>query len=111
MHVFFLSSHQKMAENLRSVLSKSNISVTHARSIDQARRLLRAVPDIFFVDYYVLSQSGIEITKTLLQEGLLEGAEIWLTGYGVTNTQKELLKIAGKHYWPQPLNFFDIQED
>ena len=110
MHVFFLSSHQKMAENLRSVLSKSNISVTHARSIDQARRLLRAVPDVFFVDYYILSQSGIEITKTLRQEGLLDGAEVWLTGYGVSNSKKELMKIAGNRYWPQPLNFFDIQD-
>jgi len=110
MHVFFLSSHQKMAENLRSVLSKSNISVTHARSIDQARRLLRAAPDVFFVDYYVLSQSGIEITKTLKQEGLLEGSEVWLTGYGIANSKKELMKIAGNRYWPQPLNFFDIQD-
>jgi tetratricopeptide (TPR) repeat protein len=101
-----------MAESLRLILSKSNINVIHARSLEQARRLLNNPPDVFIVDYYIHSDSGLEQTVQLQREGLLSDCEVWVTGYNLSKKyQEEALKlISGTTFWAQPLPYLDIQE-
>ena len=112
MRVFFLSTNQNMAESLRRTLGRSNIDVVHARSFQQARRLLSSPPDIFFADYYIYSEQSVPFIQDLQREFLLEGSDIWLTGYnlGPSDQQKSLQKILGSRYWAQPLPYLDIQE-
>ena len=112
MRVFFLSTNQNMAESLRRTLGRSNIDVVHARSFQQARRLLSSPPDIFFADYYIHSEQSVPFIQDLQKEFLLEGSDIWLTGYnlGPSDQQKSLQKILGSRYWAQPLPYLDIQE-
>lgn len=112
MRVFFLSSNRRMAESLRLTLSKSKINVIHARSLEQARRLLTNPPDVFLVDYYVHSESGVEYTVALQQNGLLSGSEVWVTGHNVSKEQKEeaLRILEGTTFWPQPMSYLDIQD-
>lgn len=112
MRVFFLSTNRNMAESLRRTLGRANINVVHARSFEQARRLLSSRPDIFFADYYVHASSSIPFVQELQKASLLEGSEIWLTGYNLSSTDqhKSLLAVSGTRYWPQPLAYLDIQE-
>ena len=112
MRVFFLSTNQNMAESLRRTLGRSNIDVVHARSFEQARRLLSSPPDIFFADYYIHTERSVPFIQNLQKEFLLEGSDIWLTGYnlGSSDQQKSLQKILGSRYWAQPLPYLDIQE-
>ena len=77
MRVFFLSTNQNMAESLRRTLGRSNIDVVHARSFQQARRLLSSPPDIFFADYYIHSEQSVPFIQDLQKEFLLEGSDIW----------------------------------
>ena len=112
MRVFLLSGNHQIAEGLRIALSKSNIDVVHARSLEQAKRLLVVPPDILFVDYYLQSSSGIEMAQALQKEGLLGEATIWVTGYNLSAQQLEQTKTAlsVEKYWPQPIAYLDVQE-
>ena len=112
MRVFFLSTNQNMAESLRRTLGRSNIDVVHARSFEQARRLLRSPPDIFFADYYIHTERSVPFIKNLQKESLLNGSDVWLTGYNLASSdqQKSLQQVLGSHYWSQPLPYLDIQE-
>ena len=112
MRVFFLSTNQNMAESLRRTLGRSNIDVIHARSFEQARRLLSSPPDIFFADYYIHSERSIPFIQNLQKESLITGSDVWLTGYNLTSSdqQKSLREVLGSRYWSQPLPYLDIQE-
>ncbi|MAA78060.1 MAG: hypothetical protein CL916_02285 [Deltaproteobacteria bacterium] len=112
MRVFFLSTNQNMAESLRRTLGRSNIDVVHARSFEQARRLLSSPPDIFFADYYIHTEQSIPFIKKLQKDSLLLGSDIWLTGYNLTSSEqkKSLEQVLGSRYWSQPLPYLDIQD-
>ena len=113
MDVFLLSSNQQMAERLRTTLRKEDINLTFARSLVQAKRLLRLPPDIFMIDYYVGSQKGSDIVQELQKNSLLQNVEIWLTGHNLSKEQqnKTLRMIKGSKYWSQPISYFDILDD
>ena len=112
MRIFFLSTNRNMAESLRRTLGRSNIDVVHARSFEQARRLLSSPPDIFFADYYVHSENSIPFVQELKKHLFLEGSEIWLTGYNLSpeDQKQSLNSVSGTRYWPQPLPYLDIQD-